>query len=146
MTATHTATDLYSRVQHFLAVQMQALDEGDFDAYSATFTEDGEFAHTPGRPPAVTRAGIATELRAYHQERFAEDPVQRRHWFNQLTVGPQADGTIHATCYVLVVTSRPGVREPEVAPSCVVRDILVEQEGRLFTRSRRVQHDYLSIA
>ncbi|MER7406698.1 nuclear transport factor 2 family protein [Streptomyces sp. NPDC000070] len=145
MTTVPTTTDLYTRVQHFQAAQMQVLDNGDFDAYSATFTEDGEFAHTPGRPAARTRKGIAEELHAYHHERFGSDPVRRRHWFNMLCVTPQPDGTIHATAYVLVVTSRPGVREPEIAPSCVVHDVLVEEDGQLLTRSRRVEHDYLSI-
>jgi actinorhodin biosynthesis protein ActVIA len=143
MPVTSSTTDLYAQVQQFYAKQMHALDGGAFDEYAATFTEDGEFSHTPGRPAARTRAGIARELKAFHEERFATDPVQRRHWFNMIAIEPGADGSIRSTCYVLVVTSRPGVRQPEIAPSCVVHDVLVLEDGALLTRSRRVEHDYL---
>ncbi|UGY93004.1 nuclear transport factor 2 family protein [Streptomyces gobiensis] len=138
-------TGLYARVQQFYAQQMHALDGGDFAQYAATFTPDGEFSHTPGRPPARTREGIAAELHAFHEQRFGNDPVRRRHWFNMIRLAPGEDGTIRSTFYVLVVTSRPGVREPEIAPSCVVHDVLVEEGGELFNRSRRVDHDYLGI-
>ncbi|MFF0573816.1 nuclear transport factor 2 family protein [Streptosporangium saharense] len=135
--------DLYARIQQFHATQMHALDGGEFDAYAATFTEDGEFRHTPGRAPARTREGIAEELRAFHRERFADDPVQRRHWFNMLRVEPRSDGEIHATFYVLVVATRPGVRQPEIAPSCVVHDVIVDDpEDGLLLRSRWVEHDW----
>ncbi|MBA6437023.1 nuclear transport factor 2 family protein [Streptomyces sp. GMR22] len=144
-TTARSLTELYAEVQQFHAAQMQALDSGDFDAYSATFTEDGEFAHTPGRPAARTRSGIAQELHAYHQERFAQDPVQRRHSFSMLRLSPRTDGAIDATFYCLVITSRPGVRQPEIAPSCAVHDVLVREKGQLLTRSRRVAHDYLSL-
>ncbi|MDT0566731.1 nuclear transport factor 2 family protein [Streptomyces sp. DSM 3412] len=143
MPDTTTATDLYARVQQFHAEQMQALDSGEFDRYANTFTEDGEFRHSPGRPAAHTRAGIAKELKEFHRERFAGEPVQRRHWFNMLNVQEQPDGTIHATFYVLAILSRLGERVPEIAPSCLVRDVLVVENGRLLTRSRRVDHDHL---
>ncbi|GGY58915.1 nuclear transport factor 2 family protein [Streptomyces tanashiensis] len=143
MSTNRVQGDLYSRVQQFHAAQMQALDSGRFDEYADTFTEDGEFRHSPGRPAAHTRAGIAKELAAFHQERFAGEPVQRRHWFNMLNVQEQADGTIHATFYVLALLTREGERVPEIAPSCLVRDVLVEEDGRLLTRSRRVEHDHL---
>ncbi|WP_411073229.1 nuclear transport factor 2 family protein [Streptomyces sp. cmx-4-25] len=135
--------DLYSRVQQFHAAQMQALDSGRFDEYAATFTEDGEFRHSPGRPAAHTREGIAKELKAFHAERFGGEPVQRRHWFNMLNVQEQEDGTVHATFYVLALLTREGERVPEIAPSCLVRDVLVEEDGRLLTRSRRVHHDHV---
>ncbi|MFI2242260.1 nuclear transport factor 2 family protein [Streptomyces chrestomyceticus] len=144
-TTTESLTALYAEVQQFHAAQMQALDGGDFDTYSATFTEDGEFEHTPGRPAARTRAGIAEELRGYHRERFADDPVQRRHSFSMLRLAPRPDGAIDATFYCLVITSRPGIRVPEIAPSCTVHDVLVREQGKLLTRSRRVAHDYLSL-
>ncbi|MFF9024879.1 nuclear transport factor 2 family protein [Streptomyces eurythermus] len=143
MSTTRVPDDLYARVQQFHAEQMQALDDGRFDEYAATFTEDGEFRHSPGRPAARTRGGIAKELARFHQERFAGEPVQRRHWFNMLNVQAQADGTIHATFYVLALLTRAGERVPEIAPSCLVRDVLVEEDGRLLTRSRRVHHDHL---
>jgi actinorhodin biosynthesis protein ActVIA len=47
-----------------------------------------------------------------------------------------------STVYALVVTTRPGGK-PEIAPSCVVHDVLVRHEGGLRNRSRRVEHDQL---
>lgn len=142
MTATAVRTDVYAQVQHFYAHQMQALDGGRFTDYAATFTEDGTFQHSPGAEPAVGRAGIVAELEAFHK-RFDGDPVQRRHWFNHVALEPQADGSLRSTVYALVVTVRPGGR-PEIAPSCVVHDVLAVTEEGVRTRSRLVTHDQLS--
>ncbi|EMD26160.1 nuclear transport factor 2 family protein [Amycolatopsis azurea] len=141
MPSTYSRTDLYAEVQQFYARQMQLLDGGAFEAYAETFTEDGEFRHTPGREPARTRAGISAELHEFHK-RFDDDPVQRRHWFGMMNLEPQDDDTIRATVYALVVTTRPGGK-PAIAPSCVVYDVLVWEDGELFNRSRRVEHDQL---
>lgn len=141
MLTTAIGTDLYAEVQQFYGGQMQLLDGGAFEAYSETFTVDGEFRHTPGREPARGRAGIVRDLHEFHQ-RFADDPVQRRHWFNMIHLVPQDDGSIRSTYYALVVTTRSGGK-PEMAPSCVVHDVLVREDGGLLNRSRRVEHDQL---
>ncbi|MFI9364417.1 nuclear transport factor 2 family protein [Kitasatospora sp. NPDC053057] len=142
MTVTSVRTELYSQVQHFYAHQMQALDGGRFEDYAATFTEDGTFQHSPGAEPAVGRAGIVAELVRFH-ERFADDPVQRRHWFNHIALEEQADGSIRSTVYALVVTVRPG-GVPVIAPSCVVHDVLEASGDGVLLRSRLVTHDQLS--
>jgi actinorhodin biosynthesis protein ActVIA len=134
-------TDLYGEVQQFYGGQMQLLDGGAFEAYAETFTVDGEFCHTPGREPARGRQAIVRDLHEFHR-RFADDPVQRRHWFNMIHLEPQDDGSIRSTYYALVVTTRPGGK-PEIAPSCVVHDVLVRQDGALLNQSRTVEHDQL---
>ncbi|MBF6328257.1 nuclear transport factor 2 family protein [Nocardia transvalensis] len=134
------STELYSEVQQFYGRQVRLLDGRDFEGYAATFTVDGEFEHSPGRPPARTRAGITTELRDFHRK-FDDDPVVRRHWFSMLTLDPAEDGTIEATFYALVVTTR-ATGKPDISPSCVVYDTLVRGEtGELLLRSRRVVQD-----
>ncbi|MFD5405431.1 nuclear transport factor 2 family protein [Streptomyces griseorubiginosus] len=138
---TRSTTDLYALVQHFYAHQMQALDGLRFEDYAATFTEDGTFQHSPGAEPARTRPGIVRELVAFH-ERFEGDPVQRRHWFNHIALEPQSDGSIRSTVYALVVTVRPGGK-PEIAPSCVVHDVLEVVDDQVLTRSRLVTHDQM---
>ena len=132
---------LLARVQHFYAHQMQALDGNRFEDYAATFTKDGIFQHTPNTDPAVGRDGIVTELIAFHK-RFDGDPVRRRHWFNHIALTPQDDGDVHSTVYALVVTVRPGGK-PEIAPSCLVHDVLVVEGDSVLTRSRRVEHDQM---
>lgn len=139
MTSVFSRTDLYAEVQQFYADQMQRLDNKEIEAYADTFTEDAEFQHTPGREPARTRAGIVRDLHEFHK-RFENDPMQRRHWFNMINLQPQDDGSIRSTCYALIVKIRPGSK-PEIAPSCVVHDVLVWEDGALLTRSRRVEHD-----
>jgi actinorhodin biosynthesis protein ActVIA len=139
--STLTFTDLYTEVQQFYAKQIHHLDGNEVDEFTATFTEDGEFSHTPDEIPARGRANIAAAVHHFNK-RFVNDPVVRRHWFNMLTVEPQHDGTIRTIFYALVVTTRPG-GQPVIAPSCVAHDVLIRQDGRLLTRSRRVEHDEL---
>ncbi|WP_063002511.1 MULTISPECIES: nuclear transport factor 2 family protein [Nocardia] len=139
MTTVASRAELYAEVQQFYADQMQRLDNRDITGYAETFTEDAEFEHTPGRPPARTRAGIVSDLVEFHK-RFDSDPMQRRHWFNMINLSPRDDGSIGATMYCLVVKIRPGAA-PEIAPSCVVHDVLVRIDGELRTHSRRVTHD-----
>jgi actinorhodin biosynthesis protein ActVIA len=140
--AAQVAPELYARVQHFYAHQMQALDSLRFEDYAATFTEDGTFQHSPGVEPARTRPGIVAELVEFHK-RFDGDPVQRRHWFGHIALVPAPDGALLATTYALVVTVRPGGK-PEIAPSCVVHDVLtVTSDGTIRTRSRQITHDQM---
>lgn len=139
---TPAGTALYTQVQHFYARQMQALDDCRFEEYAATFTEDGTFQHTPGTEPARTRKGIVAELHSFH-ERFRDDPVRRRHYFNQMVLDPQPDGSLRSTVYALIVRIRPGER-PEVWPSCVVHDVLVVDGDTVLTRSRRIGYDQLA--
>ncbi|MBT2383933.1 nuclear transport factor 2 family protein [Streptomyces sp. ISL-11] len=142
MNDTAVETGLYARVQHFYAHQMQALDAGRFEEYALTFTESGTFQHSPSAEPARGRAAIVAELVRFH-ERFADDPVQRRHWFNHIALTPLHDGAVRSTVYALVVTVRPGRREPEIAPSCVVHDVLETGGDAVLTRSRSITHDQL---
>jgi actinorhodin biosynthesis protein ActVIA len=142
MVATASLTDLYMQVQHFYAHQMQALDDRRFEQYAATFTPDGYFQHSPYTEPSRTRPAIHDMLIEFHKK-FDDDPVQRRHWFNHIALEPQDDGSIKSTVYALVIESRPGVREPQIAPSCVVHDVLVVEDGEVYTRSRVVTQDFL---
>ncbi|TYB47984.1 nuclear transport factor 2 family protein [Actinomadura chibensis] len=131
---------LYAEVLHFYAWQMQTLDGGDFGGYAATFTEDGEFEHSPSRPAARTRRGIERELDDFHRQRFAGDPVQRRHWFTHVALREAEDGTLRSTCYALILTTRPG-DDLVVGPSCVVHDVIVREGGELLLKSRRITYD-----
>jgi actinorhodin biosynthesis protein ActVIA len=132
-------TTLYAQIQHFYARQMQALDGRRFAEYAGTFTPDGIFQHSPDLEPARGRTEIVTVLVDFHR-RFDNDPVQRRHWFNHVALVPRDDGSIGSTVYALVVTTRPGGK-PEIAPSCVVHDVIVLDGDEPLLRSRRVTHD-----
>jgi len=74
---------------------MQLLDERDIAGYADTFTEDAEFAHTPGQAPSRTRPGIVEDLTEFHR-RFADDPMQRRHCVSMINLkGPMAAHWLH---------------------------------------------------
>jgi actinorhodin biosynthesis protein ActVIA len=140
MTATlSTETRLYSQIQHFYARQMQALDGRRFEDYAGTFTPDGVFQHSPDHEPAMGREEIVRVLIDFHRK-FDNDPVQRRHWFNHIVLDSRDDGLIDSTVYVLVVTIRPGGK-PEIAPSCLVHDVIVPDGTEFQLSSRRVAHD-----
>lgn len=139
MTGSSVSPDLYVEVLHFYGRQMQALDSRDFEAFAATFTEDGIFKHSPELDPAQTRPGIVEVLHEFHK-RFNDDPVQRRHWFNHLVVEQEEDGTLRSTGYGMVITTRPGGK-PDLGPSCVMNDVLVREEDTLRVRSRMIDHD-----
>jgi actinorhodin biosynthesis protein ActVIA len=132
--------ELYTEVLQFYAEQMQALDSRDFAFYADTFTEDGEFTHSPSLPAARGPLDIRRTLEDFHRAKFGDQPVQRRHWFNHVVLETLDDGAIESTCYALVITTRPG-NPPEITPSCVVHDVLVRRGGALRMRSRRVDHD-----
>jgi actinorhodin biosynthesis protein ActVIA len=141
MNTAHTQLDLgttYPRVQQFYAAQMQLLDGRDIEGYAGTFTLDAEFAHTPGRTPARTRAGIIEDLADFHKQ-FVSDPMQRRHYVSMIDLKEREDGSLAATAYCLVVKIRPGQQPAFV--SCVMHDVLVEEDGEFLTRSRHVSYD-----
>ncbi|MFG1668841.1 nuclear transport factor 2 family protein [Streptomyces sp. Y7] len=139
MESTGVSAELYAEVLQYYARQMQALDAGKVEEYAATFTEDAVFGHTPGREPARTRTGILSDLHEV-RERITADPQQRRHMFTMVDVERLADGRLRSTCYALVLTTRPG-NGPEMVRSCVVRDVLVREDGRLCNQERLVDHD-----
>lgn len=131
--------DLYVEVQQFYARQMQALDSGKFDEFAETFTEDGEFNHTAGRPSARTRIAIINELRDVQAALVTED-VQRRHWFNMNVITPLGDGTIKSTVYAMVMRILPGGK-PEITFSGLAHDTLVRRDGQLYIQARTVISD-----
>jgi actinorhodin biosynthesis protein ActVIA len=132
---------LYAEVLQYYARQMQALDEGKLEEYADSFTEDAIFGHTPGREPARARKQILADLYEV-RERLEADPQQRRHMFTMVDVRPQSEGTLRCTAYALVLTTRPG-SGPEMVRSCVVRDVLVREDGALRNRERLIDYDGL---
>lgn len=137
-------TALYVGVQQFYARQVRLLDALRTEEFAATFTADGLFAAPPGIPPVLGREAIAAALRTAHAHRFGSEPVRLRHWFNMLEVDPRPDGSLHTSYYTLTMVSRPWDPAPVVAPSAVVEDVLVYEEGELRTRERRITPDHMS--
>lgn len=136
-----TSTQLYQEVLHFYGRQMRALDEGRIDEWTETFTEDGVFTANAHPKPQTGRDEIRTG--ATNADRNLRDQgLQRRHWLGMLEVDEQADGTVLARTYALIITTPKG-GAAGVSLSCSCEDQLVREDGRLLVRHRRVCRDDL---
>ncbi|MFC8919394.1 nuclear transport factor 2 family protein [Streptomyces sp. NPDC057116] len=137
-------TGLYVEAQQFYARQVRLLDALRLEEFAATFTADGVYAAPPDVPEVLGRDAIAAALREAHARRFGTEPVRRRHWHSMLHVEPGPEGTLRTSYYALVTTSRPWDPAADVAPSSVVEDVLVWEEGGLRTRERRITPDHMA--
>ncbi|MEU7040851.1 nuclear transport factor 2 family protein [Streptomyces varsoviensis] len=133
---------LYQEVQHFYGRQMRYLDEARAVEWSRTFTEDGVFTANAHPQPSTGRTEIAAAARKA-ADQLAEQGIQRRHWLGMLQVDEQADGTVRARTYALIV-STPRGGQAAVHLSCSCDDLLVRQaDGNLLVKHRTVERDDL---
>ncbi|MEV5336621.1 nuclear transport factor 2 family protein [Streptomyces werraensis] len=134
--------EVYARVQHFYAHQMQLFDRHDADGWAATFTEDAVFSVPTLDAPVRGRAHLAaTVLR--NRRRQQDSGEQHRHWIGMLDVRPGPDGALRTRCYALVyVTPRGG--SSRLLRVCVMEDELVPGDGGWLTRRRVVTRDDLA--
>jgi actinorhodin biosynthesis protein ActVIA len=137
-------TGLYAEVQQFYARQVHLLDALRAEEFAATFAVDGVFQFSPDAPAITGRTAIAAAMRGAAERRAAAAPVRQRHWFSMLDTRQQSDGTVRTDLYGLIVTSRPGEMVPVIAPSFMVRDTLIREDGELRTLEREVIADQLS--
>lgn len=144
MSTTEAVTDttaLYQEVSHFYGRQMRHLDEARIEEWAETFTVDGVFAANGHPQPSVGREAIVTGARAAAAN-LAEQGIQRRHWLGMLEVDEQADGSILARSYALIISTPQG-GAAAVHLSCSCDDVLVREGGRLLVRHRQVFRDDL---
>lgn len=135
----HDRARIYAEVQHFYAGQIRLLDAADVEGFAATFTEDGFMRHASRDDHVQGRAAIAATIRA----NFANHPgIVPRHWFDKLLIEPVGPDTVTVSYYALV--SLTDARGAVVfQPTCLVDDVLVVDEQRLFTKSRTITRDDL---
>ena len=136
-----TDTELYQEIQHFYGRQMRLLDEGRVEEWADSFTEDGVFSANAHPAPQNGRAEIVEGARRAARM-LSEQKVQRRHWLGMLEVREQADGTLTAHTYALVVNTPQGGK-PAVEFSTSCDDVLTREDGTLRVRSRQVYRDDL---
>jgi actinorhodin biosynthesis protein ActVIA len=136
------APEIYSRIDQFYAVQMQALDEGDISGWVGTFAEDGVFVSNGLSAPVAGRAQLTTLARET-TARLDEKRAIRRHFVFNLIVRQLAGGILHATAYVPVFDTIGGVTS--LTTSTVMRDELVSSDDGLLVRHRTVTRDDLAV-
>jgi len=141
MATTTQDTALYCEIQNFYGRQMRLLDSAAVEDWAATFTEDGVFAANGHPQPHQGRDAIERGARQAASA-LAAQGVQRRHWLGMLDMAQNADGTVSARTYALIIETPQG-GQSHVQLSCTCDDLLVREAGRLLVRHRQVQRDDL---
>ena len=132
--------EVYSRVDQFYAIQMQALDDGDIAGWVETFTTDGAFVSNGLPDPVVGRKQLA-ELARTTVARLNGKGAIRRHFVFNVIVELPADGILRTTCYVPVFDTIDGVTS--LTTSTVMRDELASSGDGLLVQHRTVTRDDL---
>lgn len=137
LAAQRPSAELVAQIQAFYAHQMPLLEERSFEAFGATFTEDAEFTYND-MPTSVGREALIAGMNAAIPLNYGERIF--RHWFDMMRIEPVDAREIRVTYRALVsITAEDGTVSFE--PSSTVHDVLVLQDGVLYTRSRSVKHD-----
>lgn len=139
--STLARTNLYQEIQEFYAQQMHAIDGGDVDGWTDSFTEDGVFSSNALPESGKGRAIIAWGAKRGIDERAAKGVV-RRHLMTMLSIDPRDDGTVGTRSYVLVVET-PAGGQSGIYISTVCEDVLVPADGSWLVRRRQVLLDSL---
>lgn len=132
--------DIYSRIDQFYAIQMQALDDGDIAGWVETFTVDGVFESNGLAAPVAGRDGL-TALGTDAVTRLREKGAIRRHFVFNVIVNAESDGALRTTSYVPVFDTVDGVTT--LTTSTVMRDELISSETGLLVAHRTVTRDDL---
>jgi hypothetical protein len=133
--------ELYYQIQQFYVRQMHAGDGGDFEAWAASFTEDGVFSSNGIPAPLVGRDSIDAVTRAGSAARAARGAMHR-HVVTMLDVVPLSETSVAATSYVLVLEAvLGGATHLHVSTLC--EDALVLRDGQWLVKHRRVSRDDL---
>jgi hypothetical protein len=136
------SAEVYTRVDQFYAIQMQALDDGDIETWVDTFTKDGVFVSNGLADPVEGREGLSA-LGGEAVAKLNDKGAIRRHFVFNVIVEPAADGTLRTTCYVPVFDTIEGVTN--LTTSTVMRDELISSDDGLLVRHRTVTRDDLLV-
>jgi SnoaL-like domain len=132
-------SELHSQVSDFYSRQMRLLDDGDAEAWAATFAENGTFVATGHPSPTTGRADLIAAVRATHAQ-LAAAGIVHRHWLGMITVNLGGDGTIRARSYALVIATKRG-GDSVIHRSTTCDDVLVRDGGSFAVQSRSVTRD-----
>lgn len=125
-------------VTDFYARQNVAIDEGDAQAWAATYTADGSFASPTYGGQVVGRENlIEFALRA--RDQLAAEGIQQRHWVNNVVIDASSSS---ARAYMMIL------RTDSAGSASLLRLITVEDrfqinaDGTLSMRSRKVSWEH----
>jgi 3-phenylpropionate/cinnamic acid dioxygenase small subunit len=132
---------LHAQVSDFYSRQMRLLDDGEAEAWAATFAENGTFIASGHQAPTIGRADLAAAVRAGQAE-LAAAGIVHRHWLGMITVDQGGDGTVLARCYALVIATQRG-GDSVIHRSTTCDDVLLRDGDGFVVESRSVTRDDL---
>lgn len=126
-----------ARVTEFYARQNQAIDEGDADAFAATYTADGSFHSATYGDPVVGAEALIQLAKGVHAELAAEG-IQQRHWTNSVVVNEDART---ARSYLMIIRTGPDGVSTVLRHVTVTDEFSFDDEGLLKVRARQVHRE-----
>jgi len=132
---------LHAQVSDFYSRQMRLLDDGEAQAWAATFAENGTFIASGHQAPTTGRPDLAAAVRAGQAE-LAAAGIVHRHWLGMITVDQCGDGTVRARCYALVIATQRG-GDSVIHRSTTCDDVLLRDGDGFVVESRSVTRDDL---
>lgn len=124
-------------VSELYARQNYAVDEGDAEAFAATYTPDGTF-NSPTYGESIVGTEALIELAQRVHAELAAEGVQQRHWLNNVVVDTQAST---ARSYVMVVRTGPDGVCALLRHIIVTDELVFDEHGKLKVRARQVRRD-----
>ena len=136
-----------AEIEDLMARYLFAIDYADWDAYVATFAEDGELEFASGKSKgrdairaAVTRfaEGIG---RFYHTE--DGQPAKLRHIVLQTVIRVEGDRAWGRTQWLEMANHGPG-DEPKIGTYGIYEDEFVKVDGRWLIARRNVLNEFIA--
>jgi ketosteroid isomerase-like protein len=133
-------------IEDLMARYLFAMDWGDYDAYTAMFTEDGELEYARGT--AKGRAAIGESVRAFKQAIGAiytdstGKPAILRHILAQTVIRVEGDRAFAVALWWEMANDGPGDK-PKAGTFGTYEDELVRQDGQWLFRKRRILNEFL---
>jgi ketosteroid isomerase-like protein len=127
--AAELTTQDYIDIEQLYATYNHAIDEGDGEAWAATFTPDGSFNTFKGKDALVGFIKFWREKR---------NGANRRHWNTNLRITPAEDG---AKATVLLMILDVGTQPPSIVMTGQYTDVLVKTPQGWRFKSRASKGD-----
>lgn len=134
-------------IENLMARYLFAMDWGDFEAYAAMFTEDGQLDYAGGT--ARGRAAIAETVKAF-KERIGQiyvdaegKPAKLRHVLAQTVIRVEGDRAWSTAFWYEMANDGPG-GAPKLGTFGTYEDELRRVGGRWLFVSRRINNEFLA--
>jgi actinorhodin biosynthesis protein ActVIA len=142
MTRAIVSSELRAEIQDFYARQVQAMDNGRYEEFAATFTERCEFTPIKHQSAAHGKQAIIGKLEDFAKTMFGSGQ-QRRHWMSMSIINETSPGVCDVVSYALVTNTMTG-QPPILHWAGDIVDRLVREDGKLLVARRSVNSDSIA--